>query len=262
MMLNEHTKEQLFPEGVAVVIGGSGGMGSMICEYLIKAGTDVVFTYYKNKARADELIESLSGNEASIKAVQLANQNYEQVESVFNQIAQQQNIHTLVVASGFDIPQEYIADLTPQQWRDVIDSDTNGFFNLVHAALPHLRKSGESAIVHLSSAGLLRYPQRDILSVAPKACNEQLIKGIAKEEGRHGIRANSIAVGVIETGIFLRLWEQGVFDEKWKEEVHKGLCLKRWGKPEGIAEAVLYLASRRSSYVTGQLLALDGGYGV
>jgi 3-oxoacyl-[acyl-carrier protein] reductase len=99
-----------------------------------------------------------------------------------------------------------------------------------------------------------------VLSVSPKACIESLLQGVAKEEGKHGIRANSIAVGVIETGIFLRLWAEGVFDEKWKSAVLKNLCLKNFGKPEDISDAVLYLATAK--YVTGQMISVSGGYGV
>ena len=97
-------------------------------------------------------------------------------------------------------------------------SDAEGAFNAIHATLPHLRKGGGGSYVHISSAGLLNIPL-DILSVAPKAAVEELIKGIAKEEGINNIRANSIAIGVIETGIFLRLKDQGVFDEAWIESV-------------------------------------------
>ena len=114
--------------------------------------------------------------------------------------------------------------------------------------------------MHLSTCGLQRWPDGDALSVAPKACNDALLRGIAREEGRHGIRANAIGVGVIESGIFLRLWEQGAFDEKWRSAVLRNLCLKRFGKPQEVAEAVLYLAT--ADYVTGQTIAVSGGYGI
>lgn len=100
------------------------------------------------------------------------------------------------------------------------------------------------------------------MSVAPKAAIEALISGIAKEEGRHGIRANTVLLGVIEAGMFLELTRQGVFNEDWVKEVQKGLALKRWGKPEEIGHAVAFLASNRAAYVTGQRIAVSGGYGL
>ena len=100
------------------------------------------------------------------------------------------------------------------------------------------------------------------MSVAPKAAIEALITGIAREEGRHGIRANSVLLGVIEAGMFLELSRQGVFGEEWVREVRKGLALKRWGQPEEIGHAAVFLASNRAAYVTGQRLAVAGGYGL
>ena len=91
---------------------------------------------------------------------------------------------------------------------------------------------------------------------------EELIKGVAKEEGHHNIRANSIAIGVIETGIFLRLREQGVFDDHWVESVQKNLPLRRFGSPAEVARMALFLGSNLSAYTTGQLIPVDGGYGL
>ena len=96
--------------------------------------------------------------------------------------------------------------------------------------------------------------------MAPKAANEALIQGIAKEEGRHNIRANSVLVGVIEAGMFLQLIERGVFDDRWVEETQKLLALKRWGKPEEIGHAAVFLA--QNGYVTGQRINVSGGFGV
>jgi len=96
--------------------------------------------------------------------------------------------------------------------------------------------------------------------VAPKAANEALIKGIAKEEGRHNIRANTVLVGVIEAGMFLELSRRGVFDQAWIDETHKLLCLKRWGQPEEIGSAAVFLAT--NGYVTGQQINVSGGFGI
>ena len=100
------------------------------------------------------------------------------------------------------------------------------------------------------------------MSVAPKAAIEALITGIAKEEGRHKIRANTVLLGVIEAGMFLELTKQGVFDANWVAEVQKKLALKRWGKPEEVAFACVFLASDKAAYVTGQRIAVAGGYGL
>ena len=251
-----------FPEGVALVIGGSGGVGAASCLKLAAAGSDIVLTYHSNQARAEEVAEQVNNSGRVAETHQLSIGDAPRVERVINDVASRHRIHTVVIAAGSDIPQKMLRDISPQQWRDVIDADVNGFFNICHYALPPMKSAGGGSFVHISSAGLHKWPERDGLSVAPKAAIEWLLQGLAKEEGAYGIRANSVAIGVIETGIFLRLWQDGSFDEAWREAVQSELCLKRWGKPEEVAEAVLYLASNRSAYVTGQMISVDGGYGV
>ncbi|HUH38388.1 MAG TPA: SDR family NAD(P)-dependent oxidoreductase [Spongiibacteraceae bacterium] len=251
-----------FPQGVALVIGGSGGNGAVICEKLAEAGSDVVLTYHGNEQRAAETTARLQALGRKAEHHQLSIGDATRVKQLIDQIAAKHRIHTVVVAAGSDIPQLMIRDVTPEQWKKVVDADVNGFFNIVHAALPHMKEAGGGSFVHISSAGLNKWPERDVLSVAPKAAIEWLIQGIAKEEGRFNIRANSVAIGVINAGIFKRLWADGSFDEAWKEAVQAGLCLKRWGEPEEVAHAVVYLASQRAAYVTGQIICVDGGYGV
>ena len=171
-------------------------------------------------------------------------------------------IHTLVWGAGPLVEQVLISECTPEQWQRAIDVEVHGFFNAAKALLPHMKEQGGGSVVHLGSAGDLRFPERDVLSVSPKAANESLIRGIAREEGRNNIRANSVLIGVIEAGMFLELSKQGVFDDKWTEEVQKGLALKRWGQPEEIAHAAIFLASNKAAYVTGQQIAVAGGYGI
>lgn len=251
-----------FPEGLALVIGGSGGVGASICEALAAAGSDVALTYNSNEARAKEFAEKIKTTGKHAEYHQLSIGDADRVKALIDQIASTARIHTVVIAAGSDIEQLMIRDLTPDKWKAVVDADVNGFFNIVHASLPHMKAAGGGSYVHISSAGLHKWPERDALSVAPKAAIEWLIQGIAKEEGQFNIRANSVAIGVINAGIFKRLWAEGVFDEAWKNAVQAGLCVKRWGEPEEVANAVVYLASNKAGYVTGQLLSVDGGYGV
>jgi len=125
--------------------------------------------------------------------------------------------------------------------------------------VPYLRQGGGS-IVAMTSAGLKRHPQKDILSVVPKAGLEALLRGIAREEGRFGIRANSIALGVIDTGLFHRLTER--VTPAFVESMQRNTALGRFGTPEEAADLAIFLASSRSSFVTGQSIALDGGFSV
>ena len=253
----------LFPEGAALVLGGSGGVGSAICEELASHGVPVVLTYRSNRDRADLLATRINEHGGTAMALQADLGDCSSLDNCVSQTrARFGQLHSVYIAIGYDIPQVKIADLTPQLWQQVLRADAEGVFNAIHATLPAMREAGGGSYVHISSAGLLRYPPLDILSVAPKAAIEELIKGVAKEEGSHNIRANSIAIGVIETGIFLRLREQGVFDEHWVDSVQKNLPLGRFGQPEEVARMAVFLGSSLSGYTTGQLIPVDGGYGL
>jgi len=251
--------DKQFKKGCVFIIGGSGGIGRACVRRFAEAGAKIVFTYHQNIKAAQEIKKDLGD---SVDFVQLSNQNESQVNDVISEIASNQGgINTIINAAGFNIPQKYISEITPELWRKVIDEDVNGFFNIVSSSLPFIRES-KGSYVFISSAGLFKYPPGDVLSVAPKATIEHTIKGIAKEEGVHGVRANSIALGVIDTGIFHRLLneENTFFDEKWHEAVLATLALKRFGHESEVANTALFLASSQSGYITGHCIPVDGGY--
>ena len=255
--------DALFPEGAVLVVGGSGGVGRAVCLEFARAGTDVAITYNKNKTVADELASKIKalGRKATIH--QLTIGDAARCDAVVDEAAKtHQRLHTVVVGAGTLATQVTVAEMTREQWQTVIDQDLNGFYNVLRATLPKLKAWGGGSYVHLGSGGHLRWPEGDVMSVAPKAAIEALITGVAREEGKNLIRANTVLLGVIEAGMFLELTKQGVFDEKWVREVHKSLALKRWGKPEEIGHACVFLASNRAAYVTGQRIAVTGGYGL
>ena len=252
-----------YPEGFALVIGGSGGVGTAICKELAESQVPLLLTYNTNRTRAEALVSELRAVKDEVTCCQVSLQDIGSVEkAVESGLEAYGRLHSVFIATGYDIPQSPISEVTPELWQRVMRSDAEGAFNAIHATLPHLRTGGGGSYVHISSAGLLKYPPLDILSVAPKAAVEELIKGVAKEEGINNIRANSIAIGVIETGIFLRLKEQGVFDDAWIAGVKSALPLNRFGQPEEVAKMAVFLASNNAAYTTGQLIPGDGGVGV
>ncbi|KVN41301.1 oxidoreductase [Burkholderia pyrrocinia] len=252
-----------FPEGAALVFGGSGGIGQGVALEFGRAGVPVAVGYRSKADVAERVAREIrnTGVKASTHAVDVTDPA--QVDAALAAaIDAHGRVHTVVWAAGPFVNQRHIGDMTHDDWRRAIDVETMGFFHAAKAALPHFRAAGGGSFVTLGSAGHLRWPDRDGLSVAPKAANEALVKGLAREEGRHGIRANSILVGVIEAGMFPVLLEQGQFDPAWIDETMKMLALKRWGKAEDIGRAAVFLASDRADYITGQQLNVSGGYGL
>jgi NAD(P)-dependent dehydrogenase (short-subunit alcohol dehydrogenase family) len=255
--------EKIFPEGAVLAVGGSGGVGQAVCLEFARAGSDVAVTYHKKKDAAESVAAKIRALGRKATVHQLTIGDADRVDAVVAEAAAaHRRLHTIVVGAGSFTTQVLISEMTREQWQTVVNQDLNGFYNLVRATLPRLKEWGGGSYVHLGSAGHLSWPHRDVMSVAPKAAIEALITGIAKEEGRHKIRANTVLLGVIEAGMFLELTKQGVFDAHWVDEVQKGLALKRWGKPEEIGHAAVFLASDRAAYVTGQRIAVAGGYGL
>jgi len=250
----------LFPPGVALVAGGTGGVGRAVCVALALAGADVAFTWRSNATAAAELEAEIRATGRRAHAVQLDLCAREDCQRVVAEIAAQGGrIHTLVLATGGDISMTFTADIDPIEWDSIIAGDLTGCYNLLRATLPELRKGG-GAVVAMTSAGLHRHPPKDILSVVPKAGLEALMRGIAREEGRYGIRANSLALGVIDIGLFKRLTDR--LTPEFVEAMKKNTALRRFGTAEEVAEATLFLASSRSAFITGQSIAIDGGYSV
>ena len=249
-----------FPEGVALVVGGSGGLGSAIARGFAAAGATLAITYRHNKDKADEVADGIRAKGGTCSVHQVALGELDSVKACLDQLVEDYGqIHTIAHAAGTHIDQPYVSQLTPEQLRNTMDWDVNGFFHVAHAALPHLRKS-QGSIVFVSSAGLKRFPPGDVLSVAPKGAIEALMRGIAREEGRYGIRANNIAVGVVDAGMFPKLVERGELSQEWVDAATRNTPLRRFGRPEEIADAAVFLASSRARYITGQTLFVDGGY--
>jgi 3-oxoacyl-[acyl-carrier protein] reductase len=252
-----------FPDGVAIVFGGSGGIGRGVAVELARAGSAVAVVYRSKAEVAAETVATIQalGVTASMHRIDVRDRA-EVAAGFADAVAAHGRVHTVVWGAGPVVPQVAIADWTEAMFRQSMEIEAFGFAHAVHCALPHMRAMGGGSFVHLGSAGHAWWPHLDGLSVAPKACNEALVKGIAKEEGIHEIRANSILVGVIDAGQFRTGQAAGTFTPEWEAAVKAMLPLKRWGRAEDIGQAAVFLAGRRGNYVTGQTIAVAGGFGV
>ena len=243
--------------GPALVAGGTGGIGREVVRALAATGATVAFTYRAAADAAGQLVAEVPGS----RSYRLDLTDLDATAQVVAQaVSDLGGLRTLVYAAGPHVPMRHLSRVAPADLRAQLEADATAFFALASAALPALRESGGS-IVAVTTAATTRFAVRDGLSVAPKAAVEALVRGLAVEEGRFGVRANCVGPGMLSDGMAQRLVASGDLDEAALEAARRNTPLRRFGTAADVAAAVAFLASDAAGFISGQKLDVDGGYG-
>jgi NAD(P)-dependent dehydrogenase (short-subunit alcohol dehydrogenase family) len=228
---------------------------------LATAGHDIFFTYRTQESAAHALIARLGEVGAAARCASVDLRDRGAVAQTLDAAGKMGVLRALVYAAGPPIRQEWFSQVTPEQWSEGVAGEIQGFFNLIHQALPMLRQASGAAIVATTSAGVHRVIPGDVLSAVPKAAIEALVRQVAREEGRYGIRANCVAPGIIDAGLGTKAQQDHYSPQMWEGQ-RRAIPLRQFGAAEAIGRAIAFLAADGCQYLTGQTLVVDGGLSV
>ncbi|HTM91504.1 MAG TPA: 3-oxoacyl-[acyl-carrier-protein] reductase [Flavisolibacter sp.] len=247
---------KLLENKVAVITGAARGIGEGIALKFAEHGAHVAFTYVSESSaeKAKALEEKLIASGVKAKAYRSNAANFSECESFINEVVKEfEKVDVCVNNAGIS-KDNLLLRMTPDQWEDVIKVNLNSVFYMTKQVIRPMMKAKSGSIINMSSViGLMGNAGQGSYA-ASKAGVIGFTKSVAKELGSRNVRCNAIAPGFVETDMTSYL-KEGEQADKYKA----GIPLGKFGTTEDIANVTLFLASELSSYVTGQVISVDGG---
>ena len=231
----------------ALVTGSSRGIGAAIAERLSADGWEVIVHYNKSEAKALALAERLG-----TRAIRADMTVPEDVDALFREAG---SVDLLVCNAGV-MDYGLFTDVTEERWQRILGVNNDGVYRCCRRAIPHMVREKAGNIIIISSVWGVYGASCEAAYSASKAALVGLTKALAKELGPSGIRVNCIAPGVIETDMLAQ------FDFADREALKEDTPLCRLGTPSDVAELAAFLASEKASFITGQIIGCDGGFGM
>ena len=243
---------------IALVTGSSRGVGRAVALAFAQEGANVVVNYSSNETAANEVVDAIqsSGRKAIAVRADVA-QHSDAEHLVLTAIETFGRLDILVNNAGFTRP-AMLLKMTEDQWDQVVDIHLKGAFLCTQAAGRQMKEQNTGKIINVTSVAGLVGTVGQVNYSAAKGGIVSMTKSIARELARYNVCANVICLGIVATD----MTEKIRTDEKLKEIYMNRILLKRFAEAEDIAPAFVFLGSDESNYITGQLLCVDGGYGM
>jgi 3-oxoacyl-[acyl-carrier protein] reductase len=238
--------------GVAIVTGGSRGIGRAIVELLAAAGMDVLLTYRQDAAAAADVVAA--GQGLKIAAEPLDVRDGAACTALVERVVERAGQIDLLVNNAGVIRDNPVTALEDEEFRIVLETNTVGTFNMTRAVAPHMVARRRGKIINVSSVAGEKGGRGQSNYAASKGAINAFTRAVAVELAPRGITVNAVAPGVIETEMSRDVRERA------GEAVLSRILLRRIGRPTEAAYAVWFLASRYADYITGEILHVDGGF--
>jgi 3-oxoacyl-[acyl-carrier protein] reductase len=239
---------------VALVTGGSRGIGRAVVETLAAAGMTVAFTYRENAAAAAEVVAAAGCDSSKVFAEAVDVRDSSACAAFAEKIAERlERIDVLVNNAGV-IRDNTLGLLEDDDVRVVLETNVIGAFNMTRAVVPYMISARRGKIINVSSVSGEKGGRGQTNYAASKGAVNAFTRSLAVELAPRGITANAVAPGVIETELSRAVRELA------GDQAHSRILLRRFGQPEEVAYAVWFLASRFADYITGEILHVDGGF--
>ncbi|MBI5739132.1 MAG: SDR family oxidoreductase [Nitrospirae bacterium] len=250
----QKTEERKNKKRIAVVIGGSGGIGQAACLRLARDGFDIAVHYLGNKEKADELAGKITTMGRRAISVRADITDYEDVKSMVDLICRKLGPVTVLVNSSLSgLPNIKFSDLDWESIQHQIDVNVKGLHNLAKCIVPVMEKEKYGKVINLTTQDIDEPKTELIHYIAAKSALQGYSRALAVELGPKGIRVNLVSPGMTETGLVAN------FPEKVRLLTAARAPLRRIAQPEDVANAVSFLASEDSDYLTGETIRVNGG---
>jgi len=243
----------LLAQRVAVVTGASGALGRAISTALAAEGAAVVVNYVRNASAAEELVQAITAQGGKALAVQADIATAEGAEALIKGAIEAFGRVDILVNNAGITRDTLLMRMKEEDWDAVLDTNLKGVFLCTKAVTRHMLKARFGRIINIGSvSGILGVAGQANYSAA-KAGMIGFTRAVARELGSRGVTVNCVSPGAIDAGMLLEL------SAEQREAYLKQIPLERFGKPEDVASAVVFLAGPGADYITGQTLAVDGG---
>lgn len=238
---------------VALITGSSRGIGKQIAIKLAKEGFNIVVNYVNKNEEVNKTIEEIKALGVEVLEAQGDVSNFEESEKIVNLAIEKFGAIDVLVNNAGITRDTLIMRMKPEDFTKVINVNLVGTFNITKNVVPYMMKKREGRIINISSVVGISGNAGQCNYAASKAGIIGFTKSLAKELASRNILVNAVAPGFIETNM------TDVLKEDIKENIKKQIPLNRIGKAEDVANVVCFLASEESSYMTGQVINVDGG---